>query len=152
MSHSISHVVQRLFATHFVQLEKMKHLVPRKIKSQCSSRRMTIAEVVFDPLQIEKVNAKFKGSGFLFDDPMHVIAVNDDGSILLWGGANSVFHLRPGERIRGALDEKHLVFEDIRHLTDLFGIEVKKKDVDEMISKLKARWSSAIRERPSGDA
>jgi hypothetical protein len=143
MSDNGTHLVQRLFATRFLQLEKMKQMVPRTVKAQCASRRITVAEVVFDTLHIDKVNAKFKRRGFVFDDRMHVIAVTDDGSILLWGGANSVFHLRRGQRISGPLDEKHLVFEDISHLTDLFEIEVKKKEVDEMISQLKRACTPA---------
>jgi len=89
------------------------------------------------PLVTLNINDLRANDPEFFDDRMQVIAINDDGSILLWGGANSVFRLRPGERISGSLDEQHLVFEDISHLTDLFEIEVKKKEVDEMTSKLK---------------
>lgn len=38
-------------------------------------------------------------------------AVTEDGEILLWGGLNSVFHLRKGEKIDGTFDEQHLAFK-----------------------------------------
>jgi hypothetical protein len=129
--------VQRSFATHFVKIDKIKALVPRTVKAQANGRPIKIREIVFDPLQIKKVNAKFTNDGSILDDRKYVIAVNADGSILVWGGANSVFRLRAGARITGALDERRLAFEDISHFTDAFEVEATKKEVDAMIAKLK---------------
>jgi len=137
MSQSLVKSLQRSFAMRFVELDKIKALVPRTINAQWNGRRIKVAEVVFDPLQIKKVNEKFTANGFILDDRKHVIAVNADCSILVWGGANSVFRLRAGERITGALDEKRLAFEDISHFTESFEVKVTKKEVDAMIAKLK---------------
>jgi hypothetical protein len=129
--------IQRSFATHFVKLEKIKALVPRTVKAQTDGRPIKVREIVFDPLQIKKVNAKFTDEGFILDAKKYVIAVNADRSILVWGGANSVFRLRAGSRITGACDTRRLVFEDISHFTDAFEVETAKKEVDAMIAKLK---------------
>ena len=129
--------IQRLFATHFVKLEKIKALVPRTIKAQANGRTVKVREIVFDPLQIKKVNAKFTDAGFILDDKQYVIAVNADRSILVWGGANSVFRLRTGARVTRASDPVRLAFEDISHFTDAFEVEATKKEVDAMIGKLK---------------
>ena len=102
MSQSLVKSLQLSFATRFVELEKIKSLVPRTIKAQVKGRRIAVAKVVFDPLRMKKVNAEFKDNGFFLDDRNNVIAMNADGSILVWGGANSVFRLRRGERIAGA--------------------------------------------------
>ncbi|HEY5913132.1 MAG TPA: hypothetical protein VJA21_21285 [Verrucomicrobiae bacterium] len=137
MSQNLVKSLQRSFATHFVKLEKMRTLVPRTIKAQWNGRPIKVREIVFDPLQIKKVKAKFTEAGFILDDRKHVLAVNADGSILVWGGANSVFRLRAGARITGALDERRLAFEDIGHFTDAFEVDATKKEVDAMIGKLK---------------
>jgi len=129
--------IQRSFATHFVKLEKIKALVPRTIKAQTNGRPIQVREIVFDPLQIKKVNARFTDEGFILDDKKYVIAVNADPSILVWGGANSVFRLRAGARITRASDPRRLAFEDISHFTDAFEVEATKKEVDAMIAKLK---------------
>ena len=129
--------IQRSFATHFVKLEKIRALVPRTIKAQANGRPIKVREIVFDPLQIRKVNARFAGEGFVLDDRKYVLAVNADRSILVWGGANSVFRLRVGARITSASDPRRLVFEDISHFTDAFEVEATKKEVDAMIALLK---------------
>ena len=69
-----------------------------------------------------------------------MIAVNEDGSILLWGGLNSIFHLRRGEQIRGAFDEEHLAFNDILDLTGRFKIKNKKVEFDELLAQLQATY------------
>ena len=137
MSQNFVKSIQRSFATHFVKLEKIKALVPRTIKAQANGRPIKVREIVFDPLQIKKVNAKFTDEGFILDDKKYVIAVNADRSILVWGGANSVFRLRSGARITGASDLRRLAFEDISHFTDAFEVETTKKEVDAMITRLK---------------
>ena len=129
--------IQRLFATHFVKLEKIRALVPRTIKAQANGRPIKVREIVFDPLQIKKVNARFTDEGFILDEKKYVIAVNADRSILVWGGANSVYRLRVGARITRASDPVRLAFEDISHFTDAFEVEATKKEVDAMIAKLK---------------
>ncbi len=137
MNQNLVKSIQRSFATHFVKLEKIKALVPRTVKAQTDGRPVKVREIVFDPLQIKKVNARFTDEGFILDDKKYVIAVNADRSILVWGGANSVFRLRAGSRITGACDARRLVFEDISHFTDAFEVEAAKKEVDAMIARLK---------------
>jgi hypothetical protein len=137
MSQNLVKSIQRSFATHFVKLEKIKALVPRTVRAQTNGRPIKVREIVFDPLQIKNVNAGFTGKGFILDEKQYVIAVNADRSILVWGGANSVFRLRAGSRSTGAGDWRRCVFEDISHFTDAFEVETAKKEVDAMIAKLK---------------
>ena len=137
MSNLLSHLLQRSFASDCVDLAKMKSLVPREVEDKLTGYKTTIVEVVFDPLRIEEVNARFKSEGYVFDDSMKVIAVTEDGSILLWGGFNSVYHIKRGERITGAFDEQHLGFQDLMNLTQLFKIKRKKVDIDAILAQLK---------------
>ena len=137
MSQNFIKSIQRSFATHFVKLEKIKALVPRTIKAQANGRPIKIKEIVFDPLQIKQVNARFTDKGFILDEKKYVIAINDDRSILVWGGANSVFRLRTGARITRSSDPKRLAFEDITHFTGAFEVEATKKEVDAMVAILK---------------
>ena len=91
-------------------------------------------------MHIEEVNAKFKSDGYIFDEDMKVIAVTEDGEILLWGGINSVYHIRRGEQITGAFDAKHLGFEDLLDFTQPFKTKRKKVEIDEMLDQLKRRY------------
>jgi len=118
----------------------MKAFVPCDVDDRLSQYKAKIVEVVFDPLRIPEVNSRFKAAGYDFDDKMQVIALTEDGSILLWGGFNSVFHLRKGERIEGAFDEKHLAFNDILHLTARFKIKHKKVEIDDLLAQLKETY------------
>jgi hypothetical protein len=53
---------------------------------------------------------------------------------------NSVFHLRKGEKIEGAFDQKHLAFNDVLDLTDRFKIKNKKVEVDELVAQLQKTY------------
>jgi hypothetical protein len=119
----------------------MKAFVPCEVENQFKTYKTRIIEHVYDPLRVEEVNQKFKDAGYdVDDDDVHVIAINEDGSILLWGGLNSVFHLRKGERIAHCLDTKHIAFNDILDLTNRFKIKNKKVEIDELIAKLKMKY------------
>jgi hypothetical protein len=120
MSNLFQYLLQRSCAGDCVELVKLKEHVPCEVEGNHTGYRAKIVEVVFDPLHLHEVNAKFKADGFEFDDGLQVIAVNEDGSILLWGGLNSVYHLRRGERIKSAFDPEHLAFEDLRDLLNPF--------------------------------
>src|SRR5687768_7840 len=130
----LPHLLQRSFAADCVDLVKMKALVPCEVTDELTGYKGRIIEVVFDPLRIPEVNAKFKADGYEFDESMQVIAVTDGGAILLWGGLNSVFHLKRDERISGAFDEKHLAFQDLLDLTERFKIKRRKVEIDDMIA------------------
>jgi hypothetical protein len=95
-------------------------------------------EVVFEPTHIQEVNAKFKAAGYHIDDGTQVIAVNEDGSLLIWGGLNSVYHLEKGERIQSAF--ANLAFNDILHLTRRFKIKNKKPEIDAMMAQMKEAY------------
>ncbi len=136
----LPNMLQRSYAGYYVELVKMKALVPCDVEDELTGYKGRIIEVVFDPLRIPEVNAKFKANGYKFDENMHVIAVTDGGAILVWGGLNSVFHLKRGERITGAFDEKHLAFQDILDLTERFKIKRKKVEIDDMIAQMKKTY------------
>ena len=82
----------------------MKGFVPCEVEDRLNHYKAKIVEAVYDPLCIPEVNARFRAAGYDFADDMQVIAVTEDGAILLWGGLNSVFHLRKGEKIAGPFE------------------------------------------------
>ncbi len=118
----------------------MKAFIPCEVENQHKTYKTRIVEHVYDPLRVPEVNARFKAAGYDVGDEMQVIAVNEDGSILIWGGLNSVFHLRKDEKIDGVLDLKHLAFNDILDLTNRFKIKNKKPEIDELIAQLKQTY------------
>jgi hypothetical protein len=133
-------MLQRSFASDCVDFAKMKALVPREVECTNTGYKTKVVEVVFDPMRIEEVNAKFRSAGYIVDDDMKVIAVTEDGEILLWGGLNSVYHIGRGEEITGTFDSKYLAFEDLLDLTQPFKIKRKKVEIDEMLDRLKKRY------------
>ena len=138
MNHLALHLIQRSLASRALDVVKMKALVPCDVEDRVNGYRGRIVEVVFDPLDVEAVNARFVAQGYRVGEGMLVIAVNADGSILMWGGANSVYHLRKGERIKGL--EDHLAFNDILDLTGRFKIKNKKVEIDALVAQLKEKF------------
>ena len=145
-SNLLPSLLQRSFASRALDVAKMKAFVPCEVDDRLNHYKGKIVEVVYDPLRIPEVNAEYRAAGYEFSDDMQVIAVTEDGSILLWGGLNSVFHLRKGEKIGGPFDEKHLAFNDILDLTQRFKIKNKKVEIDELIAKLKEKYGGKKKE------
>lgn len=141
-SNLLPFLLSRTFASRALDVVKMKAFVPCEVENQFKSYKARIVEHVYDPVRVPEVNGRFKAAGFEFADDMQVIAVTEDGSILLWGGLNSVFHLRKGERISGVFDRKHLAFNDILDLTNRFKIKNKKVEIDELIAQLKKTYGN----------
>jgi hypothetical protein len=140
MTNLLPYLLQRTYASRALDVAKMKAFAPCEVDDPLNNYKAKIVEVVFDPLRIPEVNGRFKAVGYDFGDDMQVIAVTEDGSILLWGGLNSVFHLRKGEKIDEAFDLKHLAFNDILDLTNRFKIKNKKVEIDELIAQLKKAY------------
>jgi hypothetical protein len=132
----LPHLLQRSFAGDCLDLVKMRSLVPIAVRNEPTGYEATIVEMVFDPGRLAEVNGRFEAAGFLIPEEMNVIAVNQDGTILAWGGPNCVFWLRKGEPISKGWDD-NVAFEDLRHLTGQFNIKNKKAEIDEMITELK---------------
>ena len=141
-SNFLPYLLSRTYASRALDVVKMRAFAPCEVDDRLNNYRAKITEVVFDPLRIPEVNGRFRAVGYDFRDDMQVVAVTEDGSILLWGGLNSVFHLRKGEKIDGAFDEKHLAFNDILDLTGRFKIKNKKVEIDELIAKLKKTYGA----------
>jgi hypothetical protein len=137
---NLNFLLQRTFASRALEVVKMKAFIPCDVENQHKTYRTRMVEHVYDPLRVPEVNGRFKAAGYDVDDQVQVIAVNKDGSILVWGGFNSVFHLAKDEKIGGALDLKHLAFNDILDLTNRFKIKNKKMEIDELIAKLKQTY------------
>jgi hypothetical protein len=133
------HLIERSAASSCLDIVKMKPFMPCAVEDRLNNYKCTIMEVVFDPLRIEEVNEQFQAAGYNVKD-LQVIAVNDDDSILCWGGLNSVYHLKKGETIVGAFD--NLAFNDIMCLTQKFKIKNKKVEIDAMVAQLKAKYGS----------
>ena len=139
-SNLLPFLLQRSFASRALDVVKMKAFIPCDVENQFKTYKTRIVEHVYDPIRIPEVHAKFRAAGYEFAEDMQIIAVTADGEILLWGGLNSVFHLRKGEKIGGAFDEKHLAFNDILDLTERFKIKNKKVEIDEFIAQLKKTY------------
>jgi hypothetical protein len=143
MTNLLPYLLQRAYASRALDVVKMRAFTPCEVDDRRNNYKAKIVEVVFDPLHFPEVNARFEAEGFEVADGMQVIAVNEDGSILLWGGVNSVFHLRKGEKIAGPFDEKHLAFNDILDLTQRFKIKNKKVEIDELMMRMKERYGGS---------
>ena len=126
-----------------LDIVKMKAFIPCDVDEPRRGYKTRIVELVYDPVCVPETNARFKSAGFDFPDDMQVIAVCENGEILLWGGLNSVFHLARGETIGGGFDSKHLAFNDILDLTNRFKIKNKKVEIDQLIGKLKEKYGDA---------
>src|SRR5215813_2974459 len=122
---NLQYLAQRSLASASLDVMKLKAFVPCKVEDGITKYKSTIVDIVFDPLRVKQINSKFKRAGFKFPSGTNVIAVNKNGSILLWGGMNSVFHLRKGEELNEKNWEKHLAFYDIQGLTRPFKIKNK---------------------------
>jgi hypothetical protein len=141
MSNLFPYLLQRAYVTRSLDVVKMRDLMPCDVDNPQYGYAARIVDIVLDPLRIEEVNRHFIEEGFSVDEGMQVIAKNEDGSILLWGGFNSIFHLRKGERISGAFDENHLAFDDILDLTARFKIKNKKPEIDALLAQLTAKYA-----------
>lgn len=133
-------MLQRSFAGDCLELTKMRLLVPAEVEDELTGYKAKIVEMVFEPLRIAEVNQRFTASGFILPEETNVIAVNDDDTILVWGGANSVLWLRKGEPIHEDW-EPNMAFQDLRDLTDRFNIKNKKAEIDDMIAQIKEAFS-----------
>ena len=147
MSNLFVHLAQRDYASRCLDLEKLKGRVPFDVASPGGEFKGRVVEVVFDLMATEQVNARFKAEGFILkgiadDASSKVIAVNEDESILFWGGMNSVYYLRKGERIDGVFG--NIVFEDIARLVRPFNFKHKKPEIDAMIEALKKKYTPAV--------
>lgn len=142
---NLRYLLQRSFVSTCLDVLKMKALVPRQVTNPRNGFSATIVDVVFDPFAIEGVNSAFAAKGYLIPANMRVIAVNADESILLWGGANSVYCLRKGEQWSGNFLE-NLAFDDPVGLWKNFKTKNKKAEVDELHAELKALYA----DRPDG--
>jgi hypothetical protein len=134
-------MLQRSFATDCLDLIKMRSLVPIEVEDEVTGYKTKIVEMVFDPVRLSQVNKRFAAAGYLIPEEMNVIAVNEEGTILVWGGANCVFWLRKGKPIAKGL-EPNLAFQDLRDLTGQFKIKNKKAEIDEMLAQLKQTFST----------
>ena len=135
-------MLQRSFAGDCLDLIKMRSLVPVEVEDEPTGHKTKIVEMVFDPMRIPETNARFQSAGFLIPDEMNVIAVNDDGTILVWEGRlNCILWLRRGEPISDGWEE-NMAFQDLRDLTGQFKIKNKKPEIDDMIAALKKAFGT----------
>lgn len=137
---NLQYLLQRHWASAALETMKMKAFVPCDVEDKINNYKCRIVEAVFEPLKIEETNARFAKQGFIIPDEFHVIAVNEDGTILLWGGMNSVYYLKKGEKLPGTL-EGNLAFNDIRDLINRFKIKNKKPELDELMAAMKKKYS-----------
>jgi hypothetical protein len=132
----LPNMLQRSIALDCLDLVKMRSLVPVEVEDELTGYRTKIVEMVFDPTRLTEINRQFKAAGYLIpDDDVNVIAVNEDSTILVWGGANCILWLRKGEPVSKGW-EGNLAFQDLRDLTEKFKIKNKKAEIDDMIKQL----------------
>jgi hypothetical protein len=135
---AMTYLLQRSTASSCLDITKIKALTPCDVENVPNAFKARITRIVFDPARIHEVNSAFKAAGYNIPDGTDVIAENEDGSILLWGGLNSVYYLRKGENIEGALD--NIAFDDLLDMTRQFKIKNKKTEIDEMVALLKQAY------------
>jgi hypothetical protein len=142
------HLARRAYASRCLDLMKLRDFVPCDVSDATTGYTGRIAEAVFDPLRVTEVNDRFRADGFSWDDNdddgggVRVIAATDDGSILAWGGLNSVHYLRRGELLVGAF--QNLAFQDVGDLVQPFGIKNTKAEIDALIEQLKKKYTKAV--------
>ena len=134
-----TYLLQRSIASIMLDISKMKAFTPCEVESRRKSFKARMTEVVFDPLRIEGVNDKFKAAGYNVPGNSKVIAVTEDGTLLVWGGANSVFHLPKGAEIDGLHD--NVAFDNISDLTRLFKTKSTKVEIDTLITQLQEKYT-----------
>ena len=139
-SNLLPHMLLRSFASDYLHLIKMRSLVPIEVEDELTGYKAKIVEMVFDPKRLTKVNKRFEAAGYIIPEKMSVIAVNEDGTILVWGGPNCVFWLRKGEPIADGWDD-NLAFQDLGDLTHRLKIKNKKAEIAEMVAQLKKMFS-----------
>lgn len=133
-------MLQRSFAGDCLDLTKMKALVPLELENKGTGYKTKIVEMVFDPAAITEVNKRFEAAGYLIPEQSNVIAITEDGTILVWGGANCVVWMRKGEPISEGWEE-NIAFWDLGDLTHRFKFKNKKAEIDNMIDQLKQTFS-----------
>jgi hypothetical protein len=125
-----------MIASTCLDIVKLKQFVPCVVRDDRSDFRTNVVEIVFDPLRIDDANRDFKAAGFEFDEAKSmVVAVNDDGSILLWTGNSGVLQLH--KRGSSNYPRECRAFNDILGLTVPFKIKNKKPEVDAMLVELR---------------
>jgi hypothetical protein len=140
MDNLLRHSLKKSYASECLTLLKMRELVPFEVEATHSDFKAKVVEMVFDPFKIKEVNARFASAGYPVLDGLEVIAVNEDGSILLWGGAAGIFYARKGEPFDEGWEENS-VYDDVLDLIGRFNIKHKKAEVDEMIAKLQTHYT-----------
>lgn len=134
----MKYLLQRHYASSCLDIVKLKEFVPCDVENSLNGVKTRIARIVFNPSQIDEVNKEFQAAGYIIRKGMAVIAVNEDESILVWGGVNSVYHMRKREEVNGILDK--LAFDDLLDLTQRFKIKNKKVEIDAMMALLKKTY------------
>lgn len=137
-------LLQRSLASRALDIVKMKAFVPCDVDEPRLEYKTRIVETAYDPLCVPETNARFKSAGYDVPDDMQVIAVCENGEILMWGGLNSVYHIGKGQKF-AALDGEHMAFNDILDLTNRFKIKNKKVEIDELIAKLNDKYGAKKR-------
>jgi hypothetical protein len=138
-SNVLPFLLQRSLASRALDVVKMKAFVPCDVDEPRRGYKTRIVEAVYDPLAVPETNARFEAAGYDVPDDMQVIAVCENGEILLWGGLNSVYHLGKDEKFT-ALGGKHMAFNDILDLTNRFRIKNKKVEIDELVARLNEKY------------
>lgn len=133
---NLTYLLQRSYVGSCLDVMKMKSFVPCAVADELNNYTATITEIVFDPLKVQQTNAQYSKAGYIIPDDFVVIALTADKKILLWGGMNSVYYLRKGEKLHKSL-EVNLAFNDIVDLTGHFKIKNKKAEIDDLLAQLK---------------
>jgi len=133
---NLTYLFQRSYASACLDIVKLKGLVPCEVEDEVTGYTGKISELVFDPLKIREVNAKFEAAGYIIPEDFAVIAVTADKKILVWGGVNSVYYLKKGEELDESLEE-NMAFNDIVDLTGRLKIKNKTTELDDLITQLK---------------
>lgn len=141
MSNLLWHTLKKSYASDCLALLKMKAFLPCEVEDENNDFSAKIVEIVFDPFKVKEVNARFRAAGFEVPERLNVIALNEDGSILLWNETAGIFYSRKGEPFDETW-EGNSAFDDLLDLTGRFNIKNKKAEVDDMMAQLHAHYTT----------
>lgn len=144
-------LLQRTYASRALDVAKMRDVLPCDVDDRLTGYHGRIVEVAFDPLRIEETDLHFRDAGYGVDDDLHAIALTEAGELLLWGGFNSIYALKKGERVVGVSD--HLAFNDPREShRDSSWCQLRRSTKDEPSRVLLAQLTTRQRESDLGRA
>lgn len=120
-------------------IAKLKGFAPFDYEDEQKTFKKRLVEVVYDPLRVREVNEEFRAKGYDVPEEQQVIAVNEDGSILLWGLLDEICCLQKGHKWQDPAGGRRFVCGS-PHLTRPFKIRNKKVEIDKLLAQVEKTY------------